>query len=73
MVSRQAFINKIRGLGYTYITQQKRTYLWRKRGTTEYISVPMKDLIEDEYVTSALRQKDVSQKEIEAFLASAKS
>jgi hypothetical protein len=73
MVSRQAFINKIRELGYTYITQQKRTYLWRKRGTTEYISVPMRDLLEDEYVTSALRQKGVPQTEIDAFLASAKS
>ena len=35
------FINKTRELGHTFKTRQKRTQLWRKRGGTHYISVPL--------------------------------
>jgi len=73
MVRREAYINKIRQLGYSYKGQQKRTYLYRKSGTTEYLSVPMRDWIEDDTIRVALRQKGVPEKEIDAFLASAKS
>jgi len=72
MVRRETFINKIRQLGYSYKGQQKRTYLYRKSGTIEYISVPMRDLMEDETVRIALRQKGISEEEIESFLAAAK-
>ena len=73
MVRRESFINKIRTLGYTYKTQQKRTYLWRQSGTTNYMSVPMSDWLEDEYVRSALRYAGCSKEDIESFIASAKS
>jgi hypothetical protein len=73
MVRRESFINKIRTLGYTYKTQQKRTYLWRQSGTTNYMSVPMSDWLEDEYVRSALRQAGCSKEDIKSFIASAKS
>jgi len=43
MVRRDRFINKIRKLGYTYKSRQKRMYLWRKKGGTHYMSVPMAD------------------------------
>jgi hypothetical protein len=49
--------------------QQKKPYLWRKAGGTHYISVPKADLLEDEFVASALRQAGVLEDEIEAFLA----
>ena len=68
MVRRQTFINKIRSLGYSYKSQQKRTYLYRKAGGTHYISVPMADLLEDEFVTSALRQAGAPEDEIQSFL-----
>ena len=55
MVRRENFVNKIRELGYSYKSQQKRTYLYRRTNGTHYISVPMTDLLEDEYVTSTLR------------------
>jgi len=71
MIRRESFINKIRGLGYTYKTQQKRTTLWRQSGTTNFMSVPMRDWLTDEYVTSALRQAGCTKEEVEAFLASA--
>lgn len=73
MVRRESFINKIRTLEFKYKTQQKRTYLYRQSGTTNYISVPMKDLLEDEYVQNALRQAGCEPEEIASFLSSAKS
>ena len=72
MVRRETFINKIRELNYSYKDQQKRTYLYRKTGGTHYISVPMADLLEDEYVTSTLRQARCTEEDIKAFLASTK-
>ena len=49
MVSRQAFINKLRDLNYRYKNQQKRTQLWRHAGGTHRIFVPLCDLLDDEY------------------------
>jgi len=69
MVRRDTFINKIRELNFTYKTEQKRTYLWRQKGTTNYISVPKTDLLEDEFVAHSLRQAGISQDEIKAFIA----
>ena len=68
MVRRDSFINKLRKLNYSYKSQQKRTYLYRKVGGTHYVSVPMADLLSDEFVTSSLRQAGCDDKEIRAFL-----
>lgn len=72
MVPRDSFISKIRSLGYTFKSQQKRTYLWRKAGGTHYISVPMAERLEEEFVISSLRQAGLEDSEIRAFIASAK-
>ena len=72
MVRHDSFINKIRTLDYIYKTRQKRTDLWRKKGGTHYLSVPNRDLLSDEYVTSALSQAGCPPKEIQNFLTSAK-
>jgi hypothetical protein len=69
MVRRESFINKIRSLKYAYKDTQKRTYLYRKTGGTHYISVPMADLLEDEYVASTLRQAGETPESIRAFIA----
>ena len=69
MVSRQAFVNKLRDLNYRYKNQQKRTQLWRHAGGTHRIFVPLCDLLDDEYVRSQLRQTQlISNPEIEAFI-----
>lgn len=73
MIRREAFMNKIREIGFTYKTQQKRTTLWRQSGTTNYVSMPMKDWLEDEYVRYELRKGGCSQQDIDSFLASCKS
>lgn len=73
MIRRQVFLNKIETLGYYYKSQQKRTYLYRRRGGTHYISVPMADLLEDEFIRSALQQAGLIDSEIRSFIASSKS
>jgi len=73
MVRRETFINKIRTLKYYFVSKQKRTDLWRKRGGTHYISIPLRDFLEDDFVISSLRQACVPDDEIQSFLASAKS
>jgi hypothetical protein len=73
MVRRECFINKIRELNYHYKSQQLRTQLWKKKGSTKRMFVPLANLLEDDYVIGALRQADVPEAEIRSFLASAKS
>ncbi|MBI3105476.1 MAG: hypothetical protein HYY95_07885 [Candidatus Rokubacteria bacterium] len=73
MIPRQHFVNKLRELNYTYKTKQKRTELWRKRGGTHYISMPLSDLLEEEWVTSTLRQAGQTQDDIRSFIAAARA
>jgi hypothetical protein len=73
MVHRESFINKIRELDYHYKKQQLRTQLWKKKGSTQRMFVPLAQLLEDDYVIGALRQAGVQEKEIRSFLSSAKS
>ena len=72
MVRREIFINKIRLLKYSYKSTQKRTYLYRKTNGTHYISVPMADLLEEEYVETTLKQAGCSADEIRSFLSAAR-
>lgn len=73
MIHRSHYVNKLRSLNYTYKSKQKRTELWRKRGGTHYISVPLTDYLEEEFVSWSLRQAGCDQEEIKAFMSSAKS
>lgn len=73
VISRQQYINKLRELDYTFKRQAKRVDLWRKRGGTHYIAVPQTDRLEDEFVTSSLRQAGCRHEEIQSFLASCKA
>ena len=69
MIRRTTFINKIRELGFTFKREQRRTQLWRKSGTTDCISVPTKDLLDEVYVKSSLFQAGLSKDEVDAFFA----
>jgi hypothetical protein len=73
VIPRQHFVNKLRELDYTYKTKQKRTELWRKRGGTHYVSMPLSDLLEEEWVASTLRQAGEKQEDIRSFIAAAKA
>jgi hypothetical protein len=71
MVRRQSFINKIRELDYTFKSERKRVYLWRKG--LHFIPVPKSDLLDDAFVANALRQAGVGNEEIQIFLGLAKN
>ena len=73
MVRREVFLNKIRSRGYYFKSKLKRTYLYRRKGGTHFISVPMADQLEDEYVISTLCQAGLSLEQAKSFLATAKS
>jgi len=69
MIHRDAFVNKIRSLGYTYKDQLKRTYLYRKTGGTHCIYVKMCDLLDEEFIRNSLRQAGMSNPDIEQFIS----
>jgi hypothetical protein len=69
MIHRDAFVNKIRNLGYAYKDQLKRTYLYRKTGGTHCIYVKMSDLLDEEFVRNALRQAGTPSPDIEQFIS----
>lgn len=73
MVRREAFINKIRELDYHYKSQHLHTQLWKRKGTTQRMFVPLASMLEDDYVMGALRQVGVLDADIRSFLSSAKS
>lgn len=70
MVHRDAFINKIRDLGYAYKDNKKRVSIWRKTGGTHFISLPHTKLLEDWYVMSVLRQAGESEAACRSFIGS---
>ena len=73
MIHRSHFVNKLRLLDYTFKARQKRTELYRRKGGTHYVSVPLADLLEEEFVTFSLRQAGCTAEEIKAFLAASRS
>jgi hypothetical protein len=73
MIPRDHFINKIRGLGYTFKDRLKRVEMWRRRGSTHYIPVPHTQFLEEPFVANALRQAGCSDSDIKNFIAASKS
>lgn len=73
MVPRDHLINKIRELDYYFIERTKKGTLWRKRGGTYFLVVPLREMIREDTVASLLRQARCSPQEIESFLSSAKN
>jgi hypothetical protein len=69
MVRRQAFINKLYEKKYSFKNQLKRTLLYKKDGGTHRVFVPLRDLLDDEFVESQLRQMGCDEKEIKTFIA----
>lgn len=73
MISREAFINKIRELDFTFKRQQRRTFLWRQRAGRVRIVVPKADLLEEEFVAINLRRAGLDEAAIKKFIGEAKS
>jgi hypothetical protein len=66
IINRRAFLREIRELGYTYKRQTKRTQIYQKRGTDNFIFVPPKTLTE-EYVRQQFARLGFSKEEVDAF------
>lgn len=69
MIPRDAFINKLRELNYSYKRKAKKVSIWRKRGGTHYVSLPETKLLVDDYVRSTLRQCGETEPAIEEFVS----
>ena len=70
MVLRDHFINLIRSKGYEYKRETDKVCLYRKRGTSEVITIRRKqDPLDDSYVRTTLQQMGLSADEIEKFIA----
>jgi hypothetical protein len=73
MVPRQAFVNKIRELGFAFKAQQRRTYLYRQTNGLLYIAVPKSDLLEEEWVAIELRRTGQTKEQVQKFIGEAKT
>jgi len=73
MIRKTAFVNKIRELGYRHKSQQARTHMYRKDGGTHCIFVRDKNLLSEDFVKGALGQAGMADKQIRAFIATAKT
>ncbi len=69
MIKRKRFLYKIRKLGYSFKKSQKRTELYRKSGTTDYIHLPKSALLHEMYVRHTLKFSGLSDEEIRKFIS----
>ena len=68
-VNRKRFLSKIRKLGYSYKKKQtKRTQLYHKSGTTDYIHLPKSYWLDSKYVYKTLEYAGLSKEEVESFI-----
>ena len=72
MISKRHFVNKLKELGYQFKEQLHYQERFRKKGGTHIIHVPRKDLLDEAYVRSVLRQAGSSSQEIDVFVRDAK-
>jgi len=73
VISKRHFVSKLKELGYQFKEQLHYQERYRKKGGTHIIHVPRKDILDEAYVCSALRQAGVPPKEIDAFVAEVKT
>ena len=70
MVSRNAFINRLRELGYSYKDQTDKMQLWRRSRDAHMVWIRRKeDPLSAEYARQVLRQCGCSDAEIENFIS----
>ena len=68
-VNRKRFLSKIRELGYSHKKKQtKRTELYHKRGTTEYMHISKSYWLDAKYIYKTLEYAGLSKEEIDLFL-----
>jgi hypothetical protein len=69
VIRREHYCNKLRERGYTFDRQGDRVMLYKRPGNPDFVTVPRRDLIGDDYVRSALLRAGFDSKDVENFIA----
>ena len=70
MVSRRAYLRKIRSLGYRFKRDAKRIAFYRIPGTTKFATVPRKGDLAEGFVRVELGRMGLTESEVETFIES---
>ena len=70
-ISRQQVVNRIREEGFRYHDKTKHVELHRKKGTQEYVAVPLRDLLPETLVRIILSQAGLKPGQVDEFIAGA--
>lgn len=68
MIPRVAFCNKLSDLGFRYKRETDRVCLYKKPGNPDYVTVPRRDLIDEDYVATTLKRQGVSEEDAKRFV-----
>ena len=68
MIRRETFCNKLNDLKYRYKRETDRVLLYKKPGNPTFVTVPRRDLLDEDYVRTTLRLCGCSLDEIEQFI-----
>ena len=71
MIPKDALINAIRSLNFTFKDQTDRVEIWKKRGSTDRVEIRRRDLHDPLAVRIILRQAGMAAGDIELFIQSA--
>lgn len=71
-IRREAVVNKLRELGFTYKGQGDRMQLWKQKGTTRVAGVRRSDFIPEAEVRAALKLAGCTDEAVEDFLREAR-
>lgn len=70
-VSREQVLNRLREANYTFNRKGKRDELWKKRGTTDYVSLPVNAVYPEPFIRSLFQNAGLTETQINQFLAAA--
>lgn len=68
MIRREHFCNKLSDLKYRYKRETERVLLYKRPNDPVYVTVPRRDLLDEDYVRIQLKQCGCSKEDIEAFV-----
>jgi hypothetical protein len=70
VIPNDALINAVRHCGFAHKKESQRMTLWKQRGTTRRVEIIKRDLHDEGYARSVLRQAGMPAAEIENFIRS---
>jgi parvulin-like peptidyl-prolyl isomerase len=69
MIRKQLFVEKLRELGFKFLSQKDKIEIYKRSGDIRYASVRRRDLISEAEVRSTLRQAGQTEQQINAWIA----